>query len=359
MPLSVTQSASKVKTALGCSWKYLQSYINHVPSRSNIGAKQGDAAHIILECLAVDKRKPLVKRILKNKDIFCCPVLKRLLYKLVRRNEIDTPESVQRIKDFVLNGLSYDFYGTLYGKPIASYTEKDFLIEELERYKIRGFIDRLFIYKDGHALIRDYKTSKETFRGEDVSDNTQGNFYALAVKKLSAEGKIPPVKTIAAEFLFLKFDCTLESEWATGEYQGRTTKKQYHNGGGRIKINFSPEEIDGFEYELEDNQQYLENFTEQAGKENFAYDQGMPTDDGFSGRLQCGFASIPGELKKDGSVKWACDYKFAFPYYYIEKDGQWVASCFIDEREKFLTKYPIELFSWTEKQYSGCPRYNK
>lgn len=357
MPLTVTQSSSKVKTAIGCSWKYFSSYLLHIPSRSNVGAKQGNCSHIILECLAVDKRKPLVKKILKARDIFCCPALKRLTYKLVHRDEINSPESVQRIKDFVLNGLSYDFYGTLRGKPAHSYTEKDFLFEEPERYKIRGFIDRLFLYKDGHALIRDYKTSKECYRGEDVSDPLQANFYAKAVRKMSDAGIIPPVKTISCEFLFLKFDCSLESEWLAGEYRGKATKKQVHNGGGRITVVFTEEDVKGFDYELEDYQQYLESFDEKAAKENFAADQGMPTDDSFSGKLLCGFGTFPGQLKKDGSLMFSCEARHPFPFYYIEKDGQWVASCFIDEREKFLTKYPIEDYSWVEKFYEGCPRH--
>jgi len=331
----------------------------HIPSRGNIGSRQGNCSHIILECLATDKRKPLVKKILKAKDIFCRPALKRLTYKLVRQDGIDTPESIQRIKDFVLNGLSYDFYGEQRGKPIATYTEKDFLIEELDCYKIRGFIDRLFIYEDGHALIRDYKTSKECYKGSDVSDPLQANFYAKAVRKMSNDGIIPPVKTISCEFLFLKFDCSLESEWCAGEYRGKVTKKQVHNGGGLIRVTFTEEEIDGFDYELEDYQQYLENFTEETAKQNFAADQGMPTDDSFSGKLLCGFASFPGQLKKDGSLMFGCEARFTFPYYYIEKDGQWVASCFIDEQEKYLTKYPIEEYSWHEKTYGGCPRFQK
>lgn len=359
MPLTVTQSASKVKTALGCSWKYWSSYLLHIPSRGNVGSRQGNCSHIILECLAVDKRKPLVKKILKARDIFCCPALKRLTYKLVRKDEIDTPESVQRVKDFVLNGLSYDFYGTLRGKPTYSYTEKDFLFEEPERYKIRGFIDRLFIYKDGHALIRDYKTSKETYKGGDVSDPLQANFYAKAVRKMSDAGIIPPVKTVSCEFLFLKFDCSLESKWTAGEYRGKTTKKQVHNGGGLIRVTFTEEDISGFDYELEDYQQYLESFNEETAKQNFAADQGMPTDDSFSGKLLCGFASYQGQLKKDGTLMFGCEARFPFPYYYIEKDGQWVASCFIDEREKFLTKYPVEGYSWTEKFYEGCPAFQR
>jgi hypothetical protein len=359
MSLQITQSASKVKTALGCSWKYYSSYLLHIPSRSNNGAKVGGNVHIILECLAVDKRKALVQKILEAKDIFVSQSIRHLTYKLARKNDTDTPENIEKVKDFVLNGLSYDFYGNLRENLAHSYTEKDFLFEEPEKYKIRGFIDRLFLYEDGHALIRDYKTSKETYRGSDIKDPLQANFYAKAVRKMSDAGIIPPVKTISCEFLFLKFDCSLESEWATGEYQGKVTKKQYHNGGGKITVNFTEEEIDGFDYELEDYQQYLESFDEEKATENFAVDQGMPSDDSFSGKLLCGFGTYAGQLKKDGTLMFSCEARHPFPYYYIEKDGQWIASCFIDEREKLLTKYPIEVYLWTEKFYSGCLRHQK
>jgi hypothetical protein len=359
MPLSITQSASKTKTALGCSWKYHANYNLHIPNRSNSGAKVGGIVHIILECLSAEKRRPLVEKILKKGDIFAVQGIKHLTYKWLLKEEIDTPENLQKVKDFALNGLSYDFYGELYGKPIATYTEKDFLIEEPDRYKIRGFLDRLFIYEDGYALIRDYKTSKSVYQGKDLEDPLQANFYAKAVKKMSADGSIPKATKIGAEFLFLKFDCTQESEWSAGEYRGKATKKQVHNNGGRITVTFTDEEIDGFDYELEDYQQYLESFNEETAKENFAADQGMPKDDSFSCALLCGRATYPGQLKKDGALMFGCENKFPTPYYYISQDDKWIASCFLDEREKFLTKYPIKDYSWEERFYKGCPKFSK
>lgn len=358
MPLTVTQSASRTKKALGCSWQYFASYILKIPDTSNDGARLGDAAHIILECLAPEKRKKYVTKILKKKDIFCVQSIKHLAYKLIHRHSLDPEVFVPKLKDFVLNGLQSDFYGLERGKPIATYTEREFLIEKPEKYRVKGFIDRLFVYGDGTVVIRDYKSSKETYKGdESSSENIQASDYALAVREIV---KDVPITKIIVEFLFLKFDCTKESAWTPKIYRGKQTKELEHNGGGKITIEFSPEEILGFEYELESYQSYLENFTEKTAKENFAADQGMPNDGSFSGKLLCGMGSVEGELKKDGTPKFACMAKFAFNYYHIfDAENKFVATCFLHEREKLEGKYPPAQFTWVEKTYDGCPKWKK
>lgn len=355
--LKVTLSASKIKTAQSCSMKYFLSYIEHLPDRSNLGATLGGLTHVILEYLAIDRRRKLVAKILKQRDIFkgkSCRGIEKLVYKFLHKLGIATDENVEKIKLFVLNGLSHDFYGEDRGKPIATFTEKDFLTIT-DTYKVRGFIDRLFIYENGHALIRDYKSSKATYQGEDASTSgIQATTYCLAVRELAAKKIIPPVKTVSVEFLFLKFDCNLESSWATGIYQGRETKKLYHNGGGKITLNYQWDEVKGFEQYLGSVQNYLENFTEKDAEKNYAATQPRSEDDSFSGPLNCGFGTYPGQLKKDGSLMFSCSYRHPFDYYFITQDDKWIASCFLDEREKLLVKYPIESYQWTEKHHAGC-----
>lgn len=358
MPLRVTQSASRTKKALGCSWQYHAAYILKIPDSSNDGARLGDCAHIILECLAPEKRKKYVSKILKKNDIFCIQSVKHLAYKLIHRHSLDSEVFILKLKEFVLNGLRSDFYGLARGKPIATYTEREFLIEKPEKYKVRGFIDRLFVYKDGTVVVRDYKSSKEAYKGhESSSENIQASDYALAVREIV---KDVLVKKIIVEFLFLKFDCTKESVWSPKIYRGKQTKELEHNGGGKITIEFSPEEISGFEHELESYQKYLENFTEKTAQENFAADQGMPNDGSFSGKLLCGMGTVEGELKKDGTPKFACAAKFAFNYYHIfDAENNFVATCFLHEREKLEAKYPPANYNWQEKSYSGCPKFRK
>ena len=358
MSFLITQSASKVKTALGCSWKYFCNYILRLPDSSNDGARLGDCSHVILESLAAEKRKDYVSKILEHGDIFAIQSIKHLAYKLIHRHSLDHEIFVPKLKEYVLNGLTSDFYGLSYGVPIATYTERDFLIERPEFYKIRGFIDRLFVYADGTVLVRDYKSSKEVYRGHDASnENIQASDYSLAVREIVKE---VPITKIIVEFLFLKFDCTKESEWTTRIYRGKPTKEFDHNGGGKITLVYTPEEIEGFEYEAAGYQQYLEGFTEKHAYENFAADQGMPSDGTFSCKLLCGFATHKGQLKKDGTPMFACSYKFPFSYYHIfDAENKFAASCFIEDREKFENKYPHDQFNWIEKNYLGCARFQK
>lgn len=347
-------SASKIKTAQGCSWRYASSYLWHIPERKNSGASRGSCIHVVLEALANPKRRNYVEKILKKNDPFCIKGVKHLTYKHAHLEDVSGDDDIEKIKESILNGLKSDFYGEERGLPTQTFTEKDFLLES-ESYKARGFIDRLFIYKDGSALIRDYKSSKQTYQGEDASNSgIQATIYALAVKTL-----FPEVTNISVEFFFLKFDCSIESEWKTGIYQGRETKKLYHNGGGRIRLHYSTDELDGFEHYLAGIQKYLDAFTDKHASENFAATKGRPTDDTFSCNMLCGFDSKQGELKKDGSLKFSCPFKWAMNYYFITKDDKWIASCFLDEREKLLAKYPIDLFQWEEREYGGCKFWQK
>ena len=104
---------------------------------------------------------------------------------------VDDEENVEMMKDMIFNGLSYDFFGADLGKPTEEYSEKDFDIIKSDgdiKYKIRGFIDKLFLYKrKKFAIIRDFKTSKEVFKGKDRTDNLQDLMYSLAVKNLFPE----------------------------------------------------------------------------------------------------------------------------------------------------------------------------
>jgi len=353
----VTQSPSRVKTALNCSYKYYCSYIKKIPSKGNDGTRLGDSAHIILESLANNKRKEYVSKILEKGDIFAIQSVKHLAYKLIHRHKLDHEIFIPKLKDCVLNGLQSDFYGLEYGEPIASYTEKDFLLEKEGMYKVRGFIDRMFVYKDGTVVIRDYKSSKSVYKGHEAStDNIQGADYSLAAREIIKEVEI---KKIIVQFLFLQFDCSLESSWTKKIYRGKETKDWEHNGGGRIILEYSPEEISGFEYELQGYQNYLENFSEKSAEENFAANQEYPTDGSFGGPLSCGRAKKLGELKKDGSLMFHCEYKFPFLYWHVlDAENNFVISCFFEEREKLEEKYPPP-FKWIEKQYSGCARFQK
>jgi hypothetical protein len=352
-------SASRIKTALSCSWKYHASYVLKLPDRGNLGSSLGGVTHIVLESLSPEKRRKLVQDIIAQNTFLSFANVKRLAEKNLRKINVLSDENLAKIDAFVLNGLKSDFYGDQagHGIPVETYTELAFASEEdnKKEYKYKGFIDRLFIYADGHALIRDYKSSKEVYKGEEAtSSNLQASIYALAVKLL-----FPHVKSISVEFLFLKFDCTLESKWETKLYRGSQTKGTYHNGGGKITLHYEEDEILGLESYLASVQIYMDLFTEQDAAQNLAANQPPPEDGSFGGSLCCGFATYPNQTKKDGNPMFACSAKFGFEFFEISDEKERKASCFLDEEEAFARKYPKDKYKWELKKYDGCPKWKK
>ena len=338
-PPETPLSASRIKTAQSCSWLYWCKYKLNLPDKSNDGAKRGSICHLIFELLGEKKRKKYYNKIIKAQDIFAVPSIKRLVMKHAVREQVDDPENIELIKEMTYNGLTYDFFGGDLGKPTKEFSEKDFEIIKNDgevSYKIRGFIDKLFLYKKKKfALIRDFKTSKSVFKGKDATDNLQDLMYSLAVKNL-----FPEYSKRVSEFLFLKFDLDSESS----------------NSGLMQMKPLDNEELYGFELQLTEIQRYLDNFSEKHARCNFAANKGFPNDGSFTGKLLCGFAKEKGELKLDGSPKWHCSMKFDFFYYHVKnKDGDVIASYF---EEDFTEDLVPDDCTYEIKYYEGCPAHS-
>tara|TARA_Y100000004_G_scaffold152057_1_gene175018 strand:+ start:203 stop:1228 length:1026 start_codon:yes stop_codon:yes gene_type:complete len=338
-PPETPLSASRIKTAQSCSWLYWCKYKLNLPDKSNDGAKRGSICHLIFELLGEKKRKKYYNQIIKAQDIFAVPSIKRLVMKHAVKEQVDDPENIELIKEMTYNGLTYDFFGGDLGKPTKEYSEKDFEIVKNDGevcYKIRGFIDKLFLYKKKKfALIRDFKTSKSVFKGKDATDNLQDLMYSLAVKNL-----FPEYSERVSEFLFLKFDLDKESS----------------NSGLMQMKPLDNEELYGFELQLTEIQGYLDNFSQKHAKCNFAANKGFPNDGSFTGKLLCGFAKEKGELKLDGSPKWHCSMKFDFFYYHVKnKNGDVIASYF---EEDFTEDLVPEDCTYEIKYYEGCPAHS-
>jgi hypothetical protein len=92
----------------------------------------------------------------------------------------------------------------------------------------------------------------------------QDLMYSLAVKHLFPDY---PIKQ--SEFLFLKFELDTEAK---------------KSGIMRMEP-LSEEDLYGFELQLTEVQQYLDNFTEKDAVANFAAYKGFPNDNSFSGKL--------------------------------------------------------------------------
>ena len=160
----------------------------------------------------------------------------------------------------------------------------------------------MFLYKNKKAIIRDFKTSKQKFKGKEINDNMQDLMYCLAVKKL-----FPEYKSLS-EFLFLRFN--MEKDIFSKPGEGVIQMKE-----------ISEVTLEGFEIELTQIQEYLENYSKKEATSNFASDQGYPKDGTFGGPLSCGkdgFKMCKGEPIKgpDGKpVKaFICSYRKPFEY---------------------------------------------
>ena len=295
--LQTPLSASRIKTAQSCSWLYWCKYKLRLPDKSNDGARRGSICHLVFEVLGVKGRKNYYNKIIKTQDVFSVPSIKRLILKHAVREGIDDTENVEFMKEMIFNGLSYDFFGLDLGKPTKEYSEKDFDIIKNDgdiKYKIRGFIDKLFLYKKKKfAIIRDFKTSKEVFKGKDQTDNLQDLMYSLAVKNL-----FPEYSERVSEFLFLKFDLDPDAR---------------KSGIMRMKP-LEEDELEGFEMQLSEI------------------------------------------LKKDGSPKWHCPMKFDFFFYEIrDAAGHFIKSW---SEEEFSEGLVPEGGTYEMKYYQGCPAHS-
>lgn len=332
----VTLSASRIKTAQSCSWLYWAKYKLKLPDRGNDGSSRGTVCHEVFEFLGDKKNKKEFTKIIEKQDIFASKKVKDLVLDLAVKEGVGDDSNMNQIKTMTLNGLNYDFFGNEFGKITQEFSEKDFdfdVKDENLNYKIKGFIDKLFIYGN-KAIIRDFKSSKEVFKGKDLEDNMQDLMYTLAVRKM-----FPEIKELYSEFLFIKFDLS---------------------GKGCIKMpSISQEELEGFEQYLTHVQEYLDNFTEKTAMSNMAAKADYPKDNSFGGPIMCGKAK-KGELKKDGTPAWCCAAKHDLEYYQIkDSSNKIIDSCFLADIQKYKEKYKDEKVKFEIFKYKGCPAFNK
>ena len=338
-------SASKIKKAQSCSWSYWATYHLKVPDRSNDGASRGWICHLIFELLGSPHHKPRYDEILLKDSIFACEPIRRLVGYHARRLGVNDKENLELINNMTLAGLHFDFFGGRRGNPTESISEQSFdmTVEEGNKlYRLRGFIDKLFLYKEKSlAVIRDFKSSKSVFKGKDLTDNLQDLLYTLAVKRL-----FPHLKARQVEFVFLKFDL---------------------NSTGTIKMaQISEEELEGLEMQLTQIQKFLDDFDEEDAVSNFAAPQNYPSDGSFGGPLMCGkdgYKIYRGKplLDKEGNkvVAYICSYRKPLDYYVLKnKDGKIIKSVFTENKDSLTPNLKagetLELV-----KYSGCPYWNK
>lgn len=345
-------SASRIKTAQTCSWIYWCKYKLKLPDKSNDGASRGSICHLVFECLGNPRHKKHYTSIVKAGSVQGSASVWKMVLNYAKKLSVDDKENLDLIDKMTVNGLNYDFFGDELGNPTEGISEKEFNIEVREgnkKYKIRGFIDKLFLYSEKKkALIRDFKSSKQVFKGKEITDNLQNLMYALAVKHL-----YPEFLKRESEFVFLKFDL---SKNLFGE-----------KGSGIIRMgDMEDEELEGFEYYLTEVQSFIDSFSEEDGKANLAAKQSYPSDGTFGGPLACGkdgYKMSRGEpvLDQNGEpIKaFICAFRKPCIYYVLlNKDGKVLKSVFEDEKDYLIADESKEE-SIEERKYNGCPHWNR
>ena len=334
-------SASRIKTLKSCTWLYYCKYILKLPDVENDGSKKGWIAHVVFESLGNPRHKHHYTKIIKSGDVFSSEPIKRLIKKHCIKKSITDVDSINHIKDMILVGLEYDFFGKSIDNPTESHDEFKFDITNDDgdkRYRIVGFIDKLFLFKKKRlALIRDFKSSKKMFKGNDIEDNIQAQIYQLAVKLL-----YPKYIKTKLEFAFLQF-----------------MKKGTTDGIQQVD-QFDSDECEGFEYILTDLQKYVDTFNSTTAISDIAARRPFPTGGEFGGPLMCGRGvKYRGEKKDDGSLKWHCPYRFPFEFYSV-KDSvtkKVLRTYMLDKADQIsYDESKEELYL---EKYNGCPAWKK
>jgi hypothetical protein len=307
-------SASRIKTLESCSWLYWGKYHLHLPDTGNDGSARGTVCHRIFELLLSKKNFKYFELIISKESTEASKAVCRLIRILLKNQGFYNEENYDLCLKMILVGLKCDFFGSedlIYGEPHIERPEEAFVIENKKpKWNARGFMDKPIQYESSRTLkIVDYKSSKMKFRGEELTGNVQAMMYTLAAHKIWPD----KFDKIIVQFMFIKFPRSPIQE-----------------------LEFSKEELKGFELYLEYVNKIISNFDERNAETNFAIDGGWKT------KWMCG-------PTKSG---WECPNKKPFDYYVLlGKDDNFIKSSFKNEFE------PKEGERVEKKEYGGCPRF--
>jgi hypothetical protein len=303
-PELISLSASRIKAVQNCSWLYHAQYNLRIPQESGEGASVGSSVHTVLECLALPRRRKMVEFLIKKECL--TQSIERLLERDLIKRGYPEKESLEKAILYVKASLKQDFFfkGS---KRIFDPELKFDITDEQKRFRLKGFIDNHAEY-DGYIKIRDWKTAKNKFGEEDLSNNLQALIYQWVIKKLyGLKSEI--------EFVFVKF---------------------IRNPIQKVEA-YSDEQFKGFEDFLTDISKNLKNFTLEDAKKNFAANG--------SKYWLCG---------KESPGAFCCAYRKPCTYFaQIDKDGNILRTAF---KEKDLKTKPDTHI--IKKTYQGCDFWN-
>lgn len=290
-------SASKIHTYSSCSALYYYKYLAKLPDRTNAGAARGTACHDVFEIFLNKKKyEAVVYKINRTKSI--PKSVTRLLTIYLKRLGFYSDENIEKCHKFLLTGFETDFYCE---KGLLQKPETYFDI--IDKFKVRGFIDKhaLFTDNDGDQYVEiwDYKGKKKKFSEAELKQNMQAFIYLMAAKTL-----YPNINLLKSKVKFVLLDYP---EAPVQEFQLENMS-----------------EYNKFLASMEEYQKLIDSFGREKISSGLAKDKGFPKDKTFSGLLVCGIGvKNKGDLKKDGSLKYHCPFRFPFDYYtLVDKAGK-------------------------------------
>ena len=294
-----------MKTLETCSWIYWAKYHLGIPDKTNDGALRGTICHSVFELLLNKKHKKHYDDIMLNNSIKGSLAVNRLIKAFLDKHEIHNEENYELIDDMILVGLNCDFFGE--GGRIYKPEQKFQIKNKDPEYSILGYMDKPIKYlKKKKVKIVDYKSSKKKFSGDDLGANIQGLMYSLAAKKLWPKYK--PV----IEFLFLRF--------------GKKPSQI---------LEFSDDEIAGFEHYLAHMNKIVNNFSEIDAQSNFAQDE-------VKNRWLCGMG------------KWVCPLRESFTYFVLLDKNKKIIKKALEEDDLCKIQKIDEKIE--TREYEGCPK---
>lgn len=179
-------SHSRLETFESCALKFKYQYIEKVeiPKRDSIEAFLGSRVHDVLEELY--KHKLMGKT--WTKEEFLGYYFN--LWEKEKHDEIFIVKKQYTIEDYYRQGLEslakyWDRYFPFESEKTIALEQRVYLsLDDGDRYRIQGFIDRISRTPDGVWQIRDYKTKRKLPTKEEAAKDRQLALYQIGIQKM-------------------------------------------------------------------------------------------------------------------------------------------------------------------------------